>query len=232
MKLAIMQPYYFPYIGYWQLMNAVDKYVIYDDVNYKKGGWINRNRILLDGQAKYFNLPKYGGSPNQLINEVKANNNSILIKKNLNMIHAAYQKAPYYKDVYPMIEQVLTCGKETVVGHILESFHIICRYLSIKTELILSSDLKKDCEMRGQEKVLAICKLLGAAEYYNAIGGKELYSYEAFKSQGVILKFLNPELTVYKQFNDEFCPGLSIIDVLMFNPVEMVRDMLNQFQLL
>jgi len=230
MKLAIMQPYFFPYIGYWQLMNAVDKYVIYDDVNYIKRGWINRNRILVNGQIKYFNLPKLGGSQNQLIIDVKANNDPKTIQKNLHMIEAAYGKAPYYSEIYFIIKKVLECGKESIVGHILESFHLICNYLDIKTELILSSDIKKDCSLKAQEKILDICRILGASEYYNAIGGKDLYSAQDFKAQGIKLKFLRPIITPYKQFHDEFCPALSIIDVLMFNSRDEVIKMLEQYR--
>ena len=156
MKVAIMQPYFFPYLGYWQLMNAVDKYVIFDDVNYIKRGWIHRNRILVHGQAAYFNLPKFGGSQNQLINEVKVNNDPRLVRKNLSKIEASYKKAPYYADAYPIVRSVLECGKENTVDYLLESFRIVGDYLGIKTELIMSSHLEKDCSLRAQEKVLAI----------------------------------------------------------------------------
>ena len=145
MKLGIMQPYFVPYIGYWQLMNAVDKYVIYDDVNFIKGGWINRNRILVNGQPKYFNIPMIGASPFKLINEIGVNNDLQLINKNLRIIEAAYKKAPYYKDVYPIVEEILKCGKNDIAGYIEESFKVINKYLGISTELIVSSNLKKDC---------------------------------------------------------------------------------------
>ena len=232
MKLGIMQPYFVPYIGYWQLMNAVDKYVIYDDVNFIKGGWINRNRILVNGQPKYFNIPMIGASPFKLINEIGVNNDLQLINKNLRIIEAAYKKAPYYKDVYPIVEEILKCGKNDIAGYIEESFKVINKYLGISTELIISSNLKKDCSLKGQDKVLQICGLLGATEYYNAVGGQELYSFDAFEKHGIKLKFLNTKEIIYDQFGQMFQPNLSIIDVMMFNSVEEIMTYLNEFELI
>ncbi|CUN52945.1 WbqC family protein [Roseburia inulinivorans] len=232
MKLGIMQPYFIPYIGYWQLMNAVDKYVIYDDVNFIKGGWINRNRILVNGEPKYFNVPMLGASPYKLINEVGVNNDRKLTDKNLRALEGAYRKAPYYGDVFPLMERVLESGKDDIASYIAESFRIIGEYLDIKTEFIISSDLEKDCEQKGQDKVLSICKLLGATEYYNAIGGQELYSFEDFKAQDITLKFLKTSDIVYEQFGNEFQPNLSIVDVMMFNSREQVQQMLNEYTLI
>lgn len=231
MKLGIMQPYFIPYIGYWQLMNAVDKYVIYDDVNFIKGGWINRNRILVNGEPKYFNVPMLGASPYKLINEVGVNNDRKLTDKNLRALEGAYRKAPYYGDVFPLMERVLESGQDDIASYIAESFRIIGEYLDIKTEFIISSDLEKDCEQKGQDKVLSICKLLGATEYYNAIGGQELYSFEDFKAQDITLKFLKTSDIVYEQFGNEFQPNLSIVDVMMFNSREQVQQMLQKYTL-
>lgn len=231
MKLGIMQPYFVPYIGYWQLMNAVDKYVIYDDVNFIKGGWINRNRILMNGQPMYFNLPMSGASPNKLINEVGVNNNQAIISKNLRIIEAAYKKAPYFSTVYPIIEKVLCSGKESLSEFIAESFRIINPYLGIETELIISSTLQKDCSLKAQDKVLAICRELGATEYYNAIGGQELYSFSDFAKCGIKLSFLKTDTIVYQQFGDSFESNLSIIDVMMFNSAEQVMKMLGEYSL-
>ncbi len=231
MKLGIMQPYFIPYIGYWQLMNAVDKYVVYDDVNYIKGGWVSRNRILNNGKEQYFNIPMLGASPNKLINEIHVNNNENVILKNVRILEAAYRKAPYYSNVMPLMERVIHCNKETISEYILESFHLINEYLGITTELILSSQLSKDTALRAQDKVIAICKELGATEYYNAIGGKELYSFDDFSAEGIELRFVRTNAIVYKQFDNEFIPNLSIVDVMMFNPKESIRTMLKEYEL-
>ena len=137
-----MQPYFMPYIGYWQLMNVVDKYVIYDDVNFIKGGWVNRNRILVNGQPKYFNLPMIGASSFKKINEVCVNNDIKLIEKNLRIIEGAYRKAPFFDTILPMIKDIVYCYKENIAEYIAYSFKIIYEFLDISTELLISSGLE------------------------------------------------------------------------------------------
>ena len=231
MKIGIMQPYFFPYIGYWQLLNAVDKYVIYDDVNYIKGGWINRNRILINKEAKYFNVKLNGASPNKLINEVEISNDNIWQKKLLKTVEENYKKAPFFKEVFPIIEKIIENDEKNLAKYLEFSIKEICKYLDIKTELILSSDLKKDNSLKGKDKVIAICKELKGIEYYNAIGGQELYSFEEFKSNGIELKFLKTEEINYQQFSNEFVPYLSSLDVMMFNSKEKVKEFLNNYSL-
>lgn len=226
-----MQPYFLPYIGYWQLMNVVDKYVIYDDVNYINRGWINRNRILLNGEPQYFNIPMLGASQNKLINEIEVNNEKKVIDKNLRKLQMAYKRAPYYGVVYPMIEKIMTSGKADLASYITESIMIISEYLDIKTELIISSSLDKNVNLKGQDKIIEICKLLQASEYYNAIGGRELYSFEMFRKNDIELKFLKTQEISYKQMNENFYPNLSILDVMMFNSKEEVKNMMNQYEL-
>lgn len=232
MKVGIMQPYFVPYIGYWQLLNAVDKYVIYDDVNYINRGWINRNRILINHQPKYFNIPMLGASQNKFINEISVNNDEKLIEKNLKVVKGAYSKAPYFEECYPIIEEILSCGEENLASYLEKSIRSICRYLDIETELIRSSALEKDCRLKGQDKILAICELLEATEYYNAIGGQELYSYSAFEERNIQLKFLQTSDVEYVQFGNNFQPNLSILDVMMFNPKEQIKKMLEQYRII
>ena len=232
MKIGIMQPYFFPYIGYWQLMNAVDKYVIYDDVNYIKGGWINRNRILMNGKPNNINLKMDGASPNKLINEVYVADDDVYRKKLLKTIEHVYRKAPFFDIAFPIIKDII-CYEEKILSLYLENLIIrISEYLEMKTQFILSSDMKKDNNLRGQDKVIEICKCSGATEYYNAIGGVELYSSHVFNSNGIDLKFLQTELTEYSQFGNDFVPGLSIIDVMMFNSKEEIKNMLNSYSIL
>lgn len=232
MKVGIMQPYFIPYIGYWQLIAAVDRYVIYDDVNYIKGGWINRNRILLEGNPKYFNVQLIGASPNKNINEILVNDNLFVKKKALRMIEAAYKKAPFYEQVFPLIKNIIQCEERNLAIYIGNSLNIICEYLEIATEILYSSSLEKDCSLRGEEKVLAICKILEATEYYNAIGGQKLYSYLKFLNNGIALKFLKTNEIMYQQFSNEFQRNLSIVDVLMFNSKEKVQKMLQEYSII
>ncbi|MDO4813017.1 MAG: WbqC family protein [Eubacteriales bacterium] len=232
MKLGIMQPYFFPYIGYWQLMNAVDKYVVYDDVNYIKGGWINRNRVLVNGQPHYINLPMIGASPNKIINEIKVNCDLLPKQKTLRLLEQSYKKAPFFHQTYELVERVLTQQEDNLAKFLMLSIQEVKEYLGIQTELIFSSSLPKDNSLKGQDKVLSICELLGATEYYNAIGGQELYSFEVFEEGNIALKFVKTEPIFYQQFGNEFQSNLSIIDVMMFNSKEEIKEMLGKYTLI
>lgn len=230
MKLGIMQPYFFPYIGYWQLMNAVDKYVVYDDINYIKGGWANRNNILVDGKPHRINLLLKKASPNKLFNETEILHD-FDEKKLLKTISIAYAKAPYYNEVFPLITQILNNTEICLSKYLIDSFKIINQYIGITTDLIVSSELKKDCSLKGEDKVIHICKLLNADEYYNAIGGTELYNRERFAENNIELHFLKTNDIIYPQFKNEFVPNLSIIDMMMFNSKEQIKNMLEEFTL-
>lgn len=230
MKIGIMQPYFFPYIGYWQLLNEVDKYVIYDDVNYINRGWINRNRILVEGAPKYFNISMMGASQNKKINEIQIDLNPKLITKKMKTIEYAYKKAPYFEQVFPVLESILGYKNDNLALYIENSIYTICDYLNIKTEIIISSSLNKNNELKGKDKILDICKILGATEYYNAFGGRKLYSFEEFKNTGIKLKFLKSDNIVYKQLDNEFQANLSIVDIIMFNSKEhVINKLLHKF---
>ncbi len=231
MKIGIMQPYYFPYIGYWQLMNAVDKYVIYDDVNFIKGGWINRNRVLNNGSASFFNVKMSNASPNLFINEIGAPNDLIYKNKQIKTLEMLYKKAPYYDECIELITSVIMCEEENLALYLKNGIIEIAHLLDMKTEFTLSSELTKDNALKGSDKVIAICKELGATEYLNAIGGQELYDRDDFKSEGLGLSFVKTNIVEYKQFKADFVAGLSIIDVLMFNGKEKTKGMLNSYEL-
>ena len=229
-KVGIMQPYFLPYLGYFQLMNAVDKYVVYDDVNYIKGGWINRNHILANSVSTRINLILREASPNKLINEVGVMHNNTKLLKTLSM---AYSKAPYFKAVYSVVESIITYEEDNLGLYLYHQFAELCKYMQIDTELILSSSLNKDCSLKAEDKVIHICGILNAGEYFNSVGGLELYSKERFRENGMELHFMKMKSDVtYKQFNDTFVPNLSIVDVMMFNSVEQIHELLTQYELL
>ncbi len=232
MKIGIMQPYFFPYIGYWQTLNAVDRYVIYDDVNYIKNGWINRNNILLNGQKHLITVPLDGASPFLPINQIKMTSKLKDKEKLLRTIEMGYKKAPYFNAVFPIISDVILEESCLISNALIKQFQMVCQYLGIKTELIVSSTLDKNNDLRAQDKVLHICKLLGGTDYINAIGGQELYSFDDFAQNGLNLHFMKTIFTPYEQFKNEFIQGLSMIDILMFNSPEQIRHMLNQYQLI
>lgn len=234
MIVGVMQPYLFPYIGYWQLLNGVDTFVMFDDVNYINRGWINRNRILIDGQPKYFNVQMRGASQNQLINEVALTNDVQAAEKQVRAIELAYKKAPYFTDCFPMIAECMRFQGENLSDFVCHSICETAKYLGINTTLLLSSEIEKDNSLRGQDKILDICKRLGATEYWNPIGGTELYDKALFSENGMVLHFLKANGDIrYKQFKeDAFEPFLSIIDVMMFNSVDSIQEMLNEYTLL
>lgn len=232
MILGIMQPYFFPYIGYWQLIYAVDKYVIYDDVNFIKGGWINRNRILNNGAVQYINIRLMGASSFKHINQINVNQERVIIEKTKKTLWNAYHRAEQFETIYPLITNVLECGICNLANYLEYSIRKVCDYLEIDTEIFLSSQIKKNDTLKGKDKIIDICKKFDAYAYYNAIGGSELYNFDEFKDEGITLAFLKARDIEYKQLKEgKFEPNLSIIDVMMNNSKEEVRKMLSLFDL-
>ena len=232
MILGIMQPYFFPYIGYWQMFKAVDKYLIYDDVNYIKGGWINRNRILIDGKAHYINLPTIHASPNKLICDIDLSGELSKREKILSTIKMSYSRAPFFDDTISLLHEIVLFVVSNLAKFLEHSIRSICNHLSINTDILVSSALAKDNTLRGTERLLNICEILHADTYYNAIGGQSLYDKSEFNARGLALRFLKTHDICYKQFKNEFIPNLSIIDVLMFNSRDDVIGMLDLFSLI
>ncbi len=228
MRLGIMQPYFFPYLGYWQLLANVDKYVVYDDVTYIKGGWINRNNFLINGQKNLLTMQLEKASSYTLIKDITIKDDFVKFLKTIEM---GYKKAPFFEDSFRLLKDICQCP-EKKLGQFLFNSHIkICEYLGIDTELILSSSFEKHTELKGKDKVISICKQLGADEYINAIGGQELYDKKEFAENGIRLNFLQANLREYRQLKNEFVAGLSIIDIMMFNSKEEIKEMLNDFKL-
>ncbi|MTI64677.1 MAG: WbqC family protein [Methylophaga sp.] len=223
-----MQPYFFPYIGYFQLIHAVDSFVIYDDVNFIKGGWINRNFILSNGEKTRITLQLLGASPNLLIKQIQIGNNC---QKLLKTIRQSYAKAPYFQDVIELIEKILS-SKETNLASFLDyGLRQICNYLGLDREWYISSNLRKDVQLKGQQKVLAVCNELGTTQYINMPGGKELYDHASFTEQDIQLSFIEPRITSYEQNINEFIPSLSIIDVMMFNSQLQCQQMVKEYEI-
>lgn len=227
-RVAIMQPYLFPYIGYFQLMNAVDEFIIYDNIEYTKKGWINRNRILVEGKDEYLSIPLKKDSDFLFVNRrYLADIWNTEQKKVLNKISVSYKKAPFYDTVYPIIMDCILFNNKNLFDFILYSIMKIKDYLEIDSEVIASSSIAFDNNLKSEKKVLAICKERGAKIYINSIGGKELYKVDDFKKEGIELKFIKTDNVSYKQYNDDFIPFLSIIDVMMFNSKEKIKGYLN-----
>jgi len=229
MTIAIMQPYFFPYIGYWQLIKAVDVFVIYDDVNYINKGYVNRNNILVNGQKQLFTLELIGASQNKLINEIEVGHNQNKLIKTVSM---SYKKAPYFSEIFPIIESILICDEKKLSKYLGNSLKIIAEYLNIKTTFIYSSDIVKDNALKGQEKIIDIAKQLKTGVYINSIGGQELYDRKVFAKNNLKLHFLNSKIQEYKQFNNDFIPNLSVIDLMMFAKDDDIQEILNKYTLI
>lgn len=233
LRIGIMQPYFLPYIGYWQLINAVDAFVIYDNIKYTKKGWINRNRILVEGKDYLFTLPikkdsDYLNVDQRQLSDTFAQDSLKLIRK----IESAYEKAPYFQQVMRVVKSCLHYGDRNLFSFIGNSVAQVCEYLGIHTPIVKSSLVRIDDGLKKEYKVEAICNALGATDYVNPIGGIELYDKEDFHLKGLNLMFLKTGDVKYKQFTEQFVPSLSIIDVMMFNSIEAIHDMLNQYELI
>jgi len=222
MKLAIMQPYFLPYSGYFQLMSAVDTFVVYDNIKYTKKGWINRNRILVNGQDALFSLPLKKDS--DALGIVQRELSSAFERnKLLNQFRGAYSRAPYFKEIFPVLEGIVNYPDDNLFAYLYHSLTTLAKLLGLKTQFVISSTLPVDVSLKGQEKVLSICQALDAQIYINAIGGQALYSKDVFAADGITLNFIHYQEAEYPQFGQPFIPYLSIVDVLMFNSLDAVR---------
>ena len=212
-----MQPYLFPYIGYFQLIKAVDKFIVFDDVNYINKGWINRNNILVNGKPSMFTLTLQGASQNKLISEISISDRDKWVKKFLKTLGQSYKKAPYYEEGMTVIGKALMYGEDNLSLFLTNSIETICAYLDIKTIIEPTSGKYDAGELKGQERIIQICNSEKADEYINPIGGVELYSKDAFEKHKIKLTFIKSNTITYNQFGSEFVPFLSVIDVIMFN---------------
>lgn len=222
MRVGIMQPYFLPYIGYFQLIDAVDLFIVYDNIKYTKKGWINRNRLLLNGTDAVFSLPLKKDS--DYLDVVQRELSTDFDRaKLLNQFKGAYSRAPYFSETFPLLENIVGHKDDNLFRFIHNGLLQTCQHLGIKTEIRVSSEIPIAHELKSQDKVLALCKAVGADIYINPIGGMELYAKEDFRENGVELNFIKPQSFEYPQFGSPFIPWLSIVDVMMFNPMDLVH---------
>lgn len=217
-----------PYLGYWQLMAAVDKYVVYDDVNFIKRGWANRNNILVNGEPYLFSISLNGASQNKSFNEIDIADDFGRLKKTL--CHS-YNKAPYYEETMHLMNEIFDYPDRNLARFIHHSFQKVLKYVKCNTELIMSSSIEKDCSLKGQDKILDICRILQTDKYINTINGRELYNVDDFAKKGIELRFIKMSSITYPQYRNAFVPNLSLIDVLMFNGREGTKQLLNAYVL-
>jgi hypothetical protein len=233
MRLAIMQPYLFPYLGYYQLMRAVDRFVVADDVSFIKQGWINRNRLLINGSPSVFTVPVKRHSAAALIKDVEIDDGAGARRRRalLKTIENFYRRAPSFDRVYPLIERVIEGPFTRIADMARASLREVCAYLGISVSIVDSSAIYGNAHLKGQDRVIDTCHVEKASDYVNAIGGLALYSREAFMAHGIRLHFLQTAAGEYPQFKTPFVPSLSVIDMLMFNRIEQARELVDRYEL-
>ena len=210
-----MQPYFFPHIAYYQLIQAVDTFVVYDDVNFIKKGWINRNRIFCNGKPIWLSVPLSKASQNKKIFETLINWDPRWIKKTIISLEQNYRKAPYYADIIPLVNEIFQTNYQTIDGLAFQSIKTISDFLDIKTRFVRSSRIYNNGFLAGQDRIVDICKKENAEIYINASGGRPLYSYDNFSEEGIELFFIKSICPPHMNERELISCGLSIIDVLM-----------------
>lgn len=229
MTLSGNQPYLLPYLGYWQLIHAADRFLIADDYDFIKAGWVNRNRILLNGAPYYLRVEMVEHTPSRLIMDKRVAMKPAWLNDKLRTLEMAYHRAPFFAQGYALAERILTYPERNLALFLEHSIREVCVYLGITTPISRSSELTGNSRFRREERIYDFCARLGADTYINLPGGQKLYDYEAFAAHGIRLRFIQPILKPYKQFGDRFVERLSILDAIMFNPPDALHAMLDDF---
>jgi len=252
--LSAKQPYFLPHLAYYQVISAVDKYIIYSNINFIRHGWISRNRILmLNKGPSFFIVPLLHQSCNRKINEIRIDQSYNWQRKILKSVSWNYRKAPYFDETFPLIESVINHETDLIWELAAESTIRIASYLDIKTEiqtdnspyaeldLKLESNNYRDEEIfrnlgiHGYEKkvirIIYIALTEKADIFIDSIGGRELYDPCIFRKHGIDFRFLNMNPVSYKQLSADFYPSLSIIDTLMNCGKEKTKELLKEYTL-
>ncbi|MGE7020273.1 WbqC family protein [Solibacillus cecembensis] len=227
-KVALMQPYFFPYLGYFQLIHAVDEFIVFDQAQYIRRGWMNRNRILnAQKDSVFINVPVIKAPRDTKIKDITINNTMNWQEEIFHQL-SYYKNAPYYKNVLEFLNECLINNSGNLSEFNTSLLRETCALLNIETNITILSQRFPNIDRAdaADEWGIIVSKALNATEYINAIGGKEFYSQQKYKENGLEIKFINPILTPYEQYKNNFTPGLSIIDVMMFNDINNIKDML------
>lgn len=229
MILAGNQPYFLPYLGFWQLIHLADLFLLADDYDFIRHKWVNRNRILLNGQPHYLRLEVRSNKESRLISNKQLVGNPYALSDKLRTLELAYRKAPCFADGYALAERILTWPERNLALFLEHSIREVCAYLGITTPFCHSSDLPGNSRFKREERIYDFCHRLGADTYVNLPGGQALYDYGEFARRGIRLRFIQPELKPYPQFGGPFVERLSILDAIMFNSREQLHEMLDDY---
>ena len=227
-RVAAIQPYLFPYVGYFQLMAACDELLLLDDVQYVTRRWINRNRILVNGEPSWITLPVRHACRDLPINERRYAREPLTARRVLHQIEAAYRRAPHLASVLALVDDALTGTDDNVARINARALALVAGAVGIDTPVVLASDTRGNRGLRGEDAIIELCRRRGATAYLNPIGGSGLYDSSRFAAAGLSLEFLQFEAPAYPQFGAPFVPRLSIVDVMMFNALATVRAMITR----
>lgn len=231
MVISLLQPYFFPYLGYFQLIAASDVFVVYDDAQFMKNGWVNRNRILGEAGPAWWTYPVEAASHKLPINQRRyVEDRSRYPHSLLAALHHRYRRAPHHGPVMRIVEGIMAFGERGVASFNANLIRQVCRHLAIDTRMEIASALGLP-PSRGEQRVLDVCTALGGTRYLNPIGGTQLYAQAPFRERGLALEFLRSEVRPYPQFGPPFQPALSVIDTLMFNGPADMRELLSQYRI-
>lgn len=253
-----MQPYLFPYLGYFQLIYAVDTFVLYDNLDFIRYGWVNRNRLLaVNGPPFYVIVPVRRKSPSRKIKDIQIADGSWR-RKLLNSIYVNYNRAAYFEEVFPVLEHIIQCKTDSLSRLNKVSVVDIATYLNMDTDILvdpkfdwLEEKLSKQSAHLTSAfpylhlsepsvkviRAIEICRALNAKTLVNPIGGIVLYPKAEFERNDLTIWFLIMREVRYPQnstgfkYRGHFYPRLSIIDVLMNCGKEGTSALLHEFML-
>jgi len=235
MKLGIMQPYFFPYLGYYALLKYVDKWIVFDTVQFIRHGWIERNRILKPTEGwQYISVPLEKHSRDTLIKDIKIKNTEDWKNKIIRQLDHYKKKAPYYNQVINFLQNIFSYNTDSI--SLLNSYLLnkTCDYIGINFNYEIFSELNITIGSINDpgDWAFEISKAVGADCYINPPGGIELFDKKKFNNAMIDLNFLKINITEYNQSRKTFEPGLSIIDAMMFNSPSEISKMLDDFILI
>lgn len=229
-----MQPYFFPYLGYFVLIKNTDRFILLDEVQFIRHGWIERNRIIKQNSDwLYFKVPLIKESSRTLIKDIRIDNAANWKRTAIDQLVVYKRNAPNYFSVIKLIKSIFENEYNDIVTLNYSVLKGVCEYLNIETDIQVFSKMNLSIEAPSEpdDWALNICKSLGnIKEYWNPPGGKEFFDPKKYERANIALKFIQPKIDEYDQKRQPFIPGLSIIDVLMFNSVETIHLMLNKYE--
>jgi hypothetical protein len=231
-SVAIMQPFFFPYLGYFSLMKHTDNWIVFDDIRYSNQAWGNRNRILKHPEGwAWINVPVKDHKRETFYSNILIQNEINWKRKIINQFEYYKIHAPFYKDVLKIIQEVFSEDFSHLVDLNIHAMKKVCEYLKIDFKYTKFSEMNlgiNSVQHPGQW-ALEICKAIKSTNYVNPCEGHPIYDKKEYDDAGISLQFIINRVSPYDQKRAEFEARLSIIDVMMWNSVERVNELIDDF---